>query len=61
MLKTGVEDKGLVFTPGGSNGIKFYADADFLKNSVERMQIKLDQFCQEPDTLSDSQNFQSFG
>ena len=29
MLKTGVEDKGLVFTPGGSNGIKCYANADF--------------------------------
>ena len=29
MLKTGVKDKGLVFTPSGSNGIKCYADADF--------------------------------
>ena len=29
MLKTGVEDKGLVLTPDGSNGIKYYADADF--------------------------------
>ena len=29
MLKTGVEDKGLVFTPGGSNEIKCYADVDF--------------------------------
>ena len=29
MLKTGVEDKGLVFTPSGSNGIKCYADADY--------------------------------
>ena len=29
MLKTGVEDKCLDFTPGGSNGIKCYADADF--------------------------------
>ena len=29
MLKTGVKDKGLVFTPGGSNGIKCYADGDF--------------------------------
>ena len=28
MLKTGVEDKGLVFTPHVSNGIKFYPDAD---------------------------------
>ena len=29
MLKTGVEDKGLVFTPDGSNGIKYYANTDF--------------------------------
>ena len=29
ILKTGVEDKGLVFTPNGSNGIKCYVDADF--------------------------------
>ena len=29
MLKTGVEDKVLFFTPGGSNGIKCYADADY--------------------------------
>ena len=29
MLKTGAEDKDLVFTPSGSNGIKCYADADF--------------------------------
>ena len=29
MLKTRVEDKGLVFKPDGSNSIKFYADADF--------------------------------
>ena len=29
MLKTGVDDKGLVFTPSVSNGIKCYADADF--------------------------------
>ena len=28
MLKTGVGDKGLVFTPGGSNGIKCYTNAD---------------------------------
>ena len=28
-LKTGVEDKGLVFTPDGSNEIKCYADAYF--------------------------------
>ena len=28
-LKTGVEDKGLVFTPDGSNEIKCYANADF--------------------------------
>ena len=29
ILETGVEDKGLVFKPDGSNGIKCYADADF--------------------------------
>ena len=29
MLKTRVEDKGLVFTPDVSNGIKCYANADF--------------------------------
>ena len=28
MLKTEVEDKGLVFTTDISNGIKYYADAD---------------------------------
>ena len=29
MLKNGIKDKGLVFTTSGSNGIKFYANADF--------------------------------
>ena len=29
ILETGVEDRGLVFTPDGSNSIKCYADADF--------------------------------
>ena len=54
-------DKGLVFTPNGSNGKKCYADAFYLDHCVENMQIKLGQFCQEPDTLSNSQIYQSFG
>ena len=29
MLKNGFEDKGLIFTPNGSNGLECYADADF--------------------------------
>ena len=46
MIKTGVEDKGLVFTPNGSNGIKCYADADFsgpwCRDDAHQV---LDQFC----------------
>ena len=51
MLKNGVEYKGLVFTPNGSNGINIMPMQIFMEYGVERMQIKSDQFCQEPDTL----------
>ena len=61
MLKTGVEYKGLVFTPGVSNGINIMPMQIFLNHGVERMHITLDQFCQEPDTLSNSKIVQSFG